>query len=122
MLCSVDVTVIIFGRLLFPNFLSLDSPLAEKAGTHNEKLYEYCSTNDSDAQVTKRLDVCCFLAHLLYSSDRWCSGTEIGTLADPRILEAKNSSIPASSCQRQVRTRTMMTMEMAMETETVLMT
>ncbi|KAF8512322.1 hypothetical protein JB92DRAFT_2610484, partial [Gautieria morchelliformis] len=39
-LCSVDVTVVIF----------------EKAGTHSEKLYEYCSTNDSDVQVAKRLD------------------------------------------------------------------
>ena len=71
-LCSVDVTVIIFGSpslsfffFFFLTFSNKKPP--EKAGTHSEKLYEYCSTSDGDSQVSKRIDVRPFFSPLVVS-------------------------------------------------------
>ena len=58
-LCSVDVTVIIFGAFHCSSFPHISSHLQfpDKAGSHSEKLYEYCSTGGPDVQASKRLEV-----------------------------------------------------------------
>ena len=57
-LCSIDVTVIIFGALHSSSFLHISHlQFSDKAGSHSERLYEYCSTGTPDVQVLKQLEV-----------------------------------------------------------------
>jgi hypothetical protein len=93
----------------------------EKAGTHSEKLYEYCSTNDSDVQVAKRLDVRRVLFPSPSAHTPRCSGTETGIPAVQPTLEARSSSTPASWYRLQDRTRMTRMMAMATATERVQM-
>src|SRR5882724_11300568 len=85
---------------------------SDKAGSHSEKLYKYCSTSTPDLQVSKWLEVSALVQQI-----RWLtmsSGMVIGIPALPPTLMAKSSSTQDSSCRLWDRTYMRMTTVMVM--------